>query len=165
MKHNISLLLSLLTTALLCAAEPARASTPVHYECNEWPLEMSVDGAEYVVVTQLQDYLPNTYGKYQVLMSLRGDIPVGAFIRDRAPPVIKPEDGFGMSGGIAIGDYVLYMGEDYEKKGVYYEPDYFKCHGKFLLNDREKFGYDLIGYIANRLLKSKNALKINGGIQ
>jgi hypothetical protein len=158
-------LLSLFGAAQMCAAEPARASTPAHYECNEWPLEHSVDNAAYVVVTQLQDYLPNTYGKYQVLMSLRGDIPVGAFIRDRAPPPMKLEDGFGMSGGIAVGDYVLYMGSDYEKKGVYYEVDYFDCHGRSSLHDREKFGYSIVGYVANRLLKSKNALKINGGVQ
>jgi hypothetical protein len=120
---------------LLCSA--TYAATTQDDPCNEWKLNDSVDAASYVVVTQLQGYLPNNRGKHEVIMSLRGDIPIGTYVDNYAPPLIRPEDDFGMSGGVAKGSYVLFMGQDYTKDRMYYHLDYFKCHGRFDLTDSD----------------------------
>lgn len=156
-------------TALVCLiwlgmANTIHASTPVFYECNDWKLEESVDGAAYIIVTQLKDYLANHRGKYQVIMALKGEIPVGAAVRAIAIPAMKT-DSSDMQGGIDKGTYVLFMGQDFKKDGIYYDPDIFRCHGRSELHDRDEDGYSLLGYIANRLLHSQKALKIKGGMQ
>jgi hypothetical protein len=102
--------------------------------CGPEAEKKAINDARYIILAKLNKYLPNDFGEYEVILSLRGDIPVGSFIRDHAvhPPKdyprirIDPEPEYQAE----IGRVLYYFGKTYEKDNTHYIVHPTPCMGR-----------------------------------
>jgi hypothetical protein len=162
MKRKTSLF-SLFIVALLCAAEPVKACSPASDmpPPNCLKFREAIDQADYIIVTKLEEYLPNDKGRFKVMMTLRGDIPVGTIVKHEAWPLRGVTS---CSSGIPLKEIVVFMGKKYVRDGEYVVLKEFVCNGKVLISDSDNTGFDTLHAITNRVLHSKKASWINGGL-
>ena len=136
------------------------------YHCTGDSFRESIDKADYIIVTKLEEYLPENKGRFKVLMALRGDIPVGATVKHKAEPVThqsEADGGGSCSQAIPLGELIVFMGKTYKREKMDYVPKEFECSGKVYLNDEQDTGYETLHGITNLILKSNKAKWVNGG--
>ena len=155
----------LLCSVLFCSNAAEACSLDINTpRCEGGSFGKAINAADYIIVTKLEEYLPDNQGLFKVMMVMRGDIPIGAMVRHEAEPMTPQIESAGdsCSQAILLGELVVFMGDEYTRDGEYYVPKEFRCGGQVGLADMKSTGYDTLQGISNIILQSKKASPGNG---
>lgn len=109
----------------------ALACSDLRSKCTNQDFKNNIRNAKYIVVAQLDKYLPDNKGEFTVLINLRGSIQPGTKIVQEAIPR-KDTNVFSSCGnGMKLGADILFMGVQYEQSSGVAELAHYECNGRY----------------------------------
>lgn len=154
-KLRLMKLSPLLAVAFCIFARPAVACSDFSYKCTNQDFKDNIKNAKYIVVAQLDKYLPDNKGEFTVLINLRGSIQPGTKLIQEAIQQ-KSTNVFSSCGnGMLLGADVLFMGAQYEQSGGFAELAYYECNGRYGVGNLEGGWRAVLPYVIDSILDEK----------
>ena len=151
-KLRLMKLSPLLAVVFCIFVRPAVACSDFSYKCTNHDFKDNIKNAKYIVVAQLDKYLPDNKGEFTVLINLRGSIQPGTKLIQEAIPQKNTNVFSSCGNGMPLGVDTLYMGDDTKEESGQISLIKYKCAGSYGVGYLEGEWRAVLPYVIDSIL-------------